>query len=112
MHKEQIFSLNLIRAMAIIMVMLNHNISKNIGPVQDIFVVLGKTVVPLFLLLTGYLNSTKTVEDYYVYGKWKRCLDIIIAYLILGSFCYFGVHYLFNKEYGIYFLLFCGSVYL
>lgn len=101
MRKEQIFSLNLIRAMAIIMVMMNHTLSKNIGPVQDLFVVLGKTGVPLFLLLTGYLNSTKTVEDYYVYGKWKRCLDIVIAYLILGSFCYFGVHILYDKEYDI-----------
>ena len=93
MHPSVLPSLNLIRAFAIFLVMLNHNFCQNIGPLQDIFVVLGKAGVPLFLLLTGYLNGNKTIEDYYVYGKWKRCIDIIIAYGVLGTLCYFGVSF-------------------
>lgn len=44
--------------------------------------------VPLFLMLTGYLNSKKTIDDYFVKGKWKRCIEVYIAYVILGSVCY------------------------
>ena len=46
--------------------------------------------VPLFLLLTGYLNCKKTVEDYYVRGKWKGCFRVLLAYIALGSLCYIG----------------------
>ena len=82
------------RAIAIIMVTLNHNFrSNNTEFVHDLFVVFGKAGVPLFLLITGYLNCHKTLYDYYKDKKWTRCLDILIAYILLGSICHWGLCY-------------------
>lgn len=83
--------------------MLNHNLCKNIGPLQNIFVALSKVGVPLISILTGYLNGnkTKTIEDDYMNDKWKRYIDIIIVYIVLDTLCYLSMILFYDNSYNI-----------
>ena len=83
------FSLDLIRAVAITLVMVYHvfklgDMSLPQAGVRCFAMVCN----PLFLMLTGFLNHGKTLEDYFDKGKWRACIRILLAYVILGSVCY------------------------
>lgn len=88
------YALDVIRALAITLVLTIHafsfKASEGASVLQEGILCLAKMAVPLFLLLTGYLNCKKTVEDYYVRGKWKGCFRVLLAYIALGSLCYIG----------------------
>ena len=88
------YALDVIRALAITLVLTIHafsfKASEGASVLQEGILCLAKMAVPLFLLLTGYLNNRKTVEDYYVKGKWKGCFRVLLAYIALGSLCYIG----------------------
>lgn len=84
-------NLDLIRAIAIILVMVNHTFKLGVMSLPQAGIrCIALAGVPLFLMLTGYLNNKKTCEDYYVKGKWHGCIRILTAYLILGTICYIG----------------------
>ena len=88
------YALDVIRALAITLVLTIHafsfKASEGASVLQEGILCLAKMAVPLFLLLTGYLNNRKTVEDYYQKGKWKGCFRVLLAYIALGSLCYVG----------------------
>lgn len=88
------FSLDVIRALAVVLVLIIHAFSfdanKGASFLQASILCFAKMAVPLFVLLTGYLNHRKTIDDYYVKGKWKGCFRILAAYGVLGSLCYIG----------------------
>lgn len=84
-------NLDLIRAIAIILVMVNHTFKLGVMSLPQAGIrCLALAGVPLFLMLTGYLNHNKTCESYYVKGGWRVCIRILTAYLILGTICYVG----------------------
>lgn len=89
------YALDVIRALAITLVLTIHafsfKASEGASVLQKGILCLAKMAVPLFLLLTGYLNCKKTVEDYYVREKWKGCFRVLLAYIALGSLCYIGL---------------------
>lgn len=93
-EKNRNYALDVIRALAITLVLTIHafsfKASEGASVLQEGILCLAKMAVPLFLLLTGYLNCKKTVEDYYVRGKWKGCFRVLLAYIALGSLCYIG----------------------
>ena len=94
MEENRNYALDVIRALAITLVLTIHafsfKASEGASVLQEGILCLAKMVVPLFLLLTGYLNCKKTVEDYYVKGKWKGSFRVLLAYIALGSLCYIG----------------------
>lgn len=81
--------LDLVRSFAIVAVLICHSFGFNelIAP-QDFVRLIGLTGVPLFLILTGYLNHEKTLDDYYEKGKWTACIRVLLAYVFLGSICF------------------------
>lgn len=85
-------SLDVIRSLAIFLVITIHtftfDVTKNVPMLRAAILCVAKIAVPLFLLLTGYLNNRKTVEDYYERGKWKGCFRVLLAYIVLGGICY------------------------
>lgn len=91
-HKmERNYSLDLIRCTAILLVMVDHTFKLgDMSLPQASIRNFSLAGVPLFLMLTGYLNSHKTLEDYYVCGKWRTSLRVLFAYVVLGSICYVG----------------------
>lgn len=91
-------SLDLIRAVAITLVMVYHvfklgDMSMPQAGVRCFSMVCN----PLFLMLTGYLNNNKTFEDYFDKGKWRGCIRILLAYVMLGSVCYVAGNFLDGK---------------
>ena len=99
------FALDVIRALAITLVITIHTFgfdaNKGASLIQEGVLCLAKMAVPLFVLLTGYLNNHKTIEDYYGNGKWKGCFRVILAYIILGSLCYAG-SVCWGRNYGVF----------
>lgn len=91
-NNKRNFALDVIRALAITLVITIHTFSFDVNKgaclMQESILCLAKMAVPLFVLLTGYLNNYKTIEDYYAKGKWKGCLRVLLAYVVLGSLCY------------------------
>lgn len=91
------FALDVIRTLAILLVITIHtfsfDVSKGACLIQESILCFAKMAVPLFVLLTGFLNNHKTIEDYYGKGKWKGCFRVLLAYVILGSLCYAGSVY-------------------
>ena len=88
---QRIIGLDIVRSCAIFFVIAGHFFSLNtqfvrtdyVGIsmfIQSLFPYLFYTGVPLFLMLTGYLNSKKTVcKDYY-----KSCIRVLAAYLFFS----------------------------
>lgn len=90
--KPRTLSLDLIRALAIVLVITIHtfafDVTHPVPLLRASVLCVAKMAVPLFLLLTGYLNNRKTVEDYYERGLWKGCFRVLLAYVVLGGVCY------------------------
>lgn len=81
--------LDVVRSFAIMGVLICHSFGFiELSVPQDFVRLIGLTGVPLFLILTGYLNHKKTLDDYYVKGKWTSCLRVLVAYVLLGSICF------------------------
>ena len=99
--KPRVIGLDLIRSLAIFFVIAGHFFSLNTEFkttefsgismfIQLIFFIIFISGVPLFILLTGYLNRNKTVsKDYY-----KSCIRVLVAYLFFSI-----VTILFRKYY-------------
>lgn len=91
--KDRNIELDLIRCIAILFVIFVHFFlhssfySTNLGDMGsfllNIFRWLFFTCVPLFLLLTGYLNNNTKFDKNYVYKLFK----VLISYLIIGIIC-------------------------
>lgn len=90
-RQNRVIGLDLIRSLAILFVIAGHFIvlntpfkSTNFGGfsmfVQALFSALFQTGVPLFLLLTGYLNVNKTISKRY----YKGCVRVLVAYLFFS----------------------------
>ncbi len=98
--QSRIIGLDLIRSFAILFVISGHFLmntrfnSTVFGDVslfiQAIFKAFFQIGVPLFLLLTGYLNTNKTVSKQY----YKGCVRVLVAYLFFSV-----VTILFRKYY-------------
>lgn len=87
--KERDVRLDLVRSFAILAVLIVHSFSfVELSAPQDFIRLIGLTGVPLFLILTGYLNQHKTMKDYYVGRKWRSCIRVLVAYVVLGSICF------------------------
>lgn len=88
------YALDVIRTLAITLVLVIHTFSfdasRGASNLQASILCFSKMAVPLFVLLTGYLNHGKTVEDYYSKGKWRGCFRVLVAYVVLGTLCYLG----------------------
>ncbi|AHF11572.1 hypothetical protein BARVI_00440 [Barnesiella viscericola DSM 18177] len=90
MEKNRIIGLDLIRSCAILFVIAGHFwlntpfkntiFEEESMFVQSIFRMFFAMGVPLFLLLTGYLNTNKTVSKRY----YKGCIRVLVAYLFFS----------------------------
>lgn len=89
--QTRIIGLDLIRSFAILFVIAGHFFVLNTPFrsttfdgismfIQALFNPLFQTGVPLFLLLTGYLNTNKTVSKRY----YKGCIRVLVAYLFFS----------------------------
>ena len=95
-------NLDLVRAVAIILVMVNHTFKLGEMSLPQAGIrCIALAGVPLFLMLTGYLNHNKTCEDYYIKGKWRGCIRILTAYLVLGTICYIIGNFFDGKDFSI-----------
>lgn len=101
LSQNRIIGLDLIRSFAILFVIAGHFFVLNTPYrntilsgvsmfIQTLFLSLFITGVPLFLLLTGYLNTNKTVSKRY----YKGCTRVLISYLFFSI-----VTILFRKYY-------------
>ena len=97
------YSLDVIRCAAILCVIGVHSFStmRDYWFVLSVLRTLSVLGVPLFLLLTGFLNSNKTIADYYQRGTWKKIVPNYIAYVVLGSICFFAPKILFDDGFTI-----------
>ena len=93
MSKERDIKLDLIRSLAIIFVISVHSLG-NSGfynqPINGVSMFLSEvlrclfiTCVPLFLLLTGYLNNNSQPSK----GYYFKLLNVVIVYIICGMVC-------------------------
>lgn len=89
--QTRIIGLDLIRSFAILFVIAGHFFVLNTPFrsttfdgismfIQALFNPLFQTGVPLFLLLTGYLNTNKTVSNRY----YKGCVRVLVAYFFFS----------------------------
>lgn len=101
--KQRDISIDVVRCAAILCVIGVHSFStvRDYWLGLSILRTLSVLGVPLFLLLTGYLNSNKSVEDYYKKGKWKKIIPNYVAYVILGSVCFFTPKIIFDDAFTI-----------
>jgi len=96
-EKHRILGLDIIRMIAIICVFITHGIAYkgviNINPLSikwTLYMILrflSMTCVPLFLLLTGYLNDKKEISSQY----YKGIIPILISYLCISIIEIIGV---------------------
>lgn len=97
-------TLDIIRTCAIFCVIGVHSFStpREYCFPQSILRTLSVLGVPLFLLLTGFLTSNKTLEDYYKKNKWKTIIPNYIAYIILGSICFLTPCVIFRENFNVF----------
>lgn len=104
--KERIFGLDLVRDIAIFFVIAGHFFTLYTdfynSPfcgfsmfIQTFFLPLFYTGVPLFLLLTGYLNKDKTVSWHY----YKSCIRVLLAYLFFAILTVFFRKFYLGEEF-------------
>ena len=90
MKKDRIFGLDLVRTIAILLVVIVHVFMMNYFQISTIngiesFILLfikniAMTCVPLFILLTGYLKSNKKIDV----NHYKSLKNILITYLFIA----------------------------
>ena len=96
-------SLDVIRTCAILFVLGVHSFSTphKYCFLQSILRTISVLGVPLFLILSGYLTSNKTIDAYYIDGKWKTFIYNYIAYFFLGSICFLTPCIVFQDNFNI-----------
>lgn len=105
--KTRDVSLDLIRAIAVILVLFVHSFSyigfyeeqlkEGVGFISSSLRAVFVCCVPLFLLLTGYLNGKKTPTKKYYFGL----LRVIISYLCCGIVCQFFLFSVDSSEFDL-----------
>ena len=100
--KNNIFYLDLIRAIAIFLVISVHffwntnfykiNLSGTPIYISHIIRVISMSCVPLFLLLTGYLNNKKEISKKYYFNLKKILIPYILISIISILYKYYYLH--------------------
>lgn len=93
-EKSRYFGIDLLRALAIVFVVGGHFFSLHTrymsSPMDNVSMLVQSVAqflfsggVPLFILMTGYLNGKKTISKKYYGGIWR----VLIAYLFYSVLC-------------------------
>ncbi len=102
--RERLVGPDIIRSIAILLVLFTHMMSYSVRfneglhtPKWLIYVILhyvGLTAVPLFLLLTGYLNSGKKLSI----GYFKGIIPILLSYVIISVISILFDRFVYGEE--------------